>query len=368
MLLLEFNTRLRLRLRLRGEGSSLASACPVIKVGVAVQTPGSLFSGLKTFVSIDNFAIYHSPAQLKVRARMPSRPIQYFNRYSGHVESELVYGGAWLRWTYGNPLGRLALHLLVKRAAFSRWYGWRMDSPRSRARVMPFMRDYRIDPKELLDSPDSYRTFNEFFYRRLKPTARPIDSDPGAAVFPADGRHLGFQNLGSCGGIFVKGEVFNLDELLQDSSLVNPYRSGALVISRLCPVDYHRFHFPVSGTPGPTRRIEGPLFSVNPIALRQDIRILARNRRWLTQIDSPRFGRVLLLEVGATNVGSAVSTCQPGHPVEKGDEKGYFKFGGSLTMCLFPPNRIHLAPDLLERSAAGMELYARMGDHLGLAT
>jgi phosphatidylserine decarboxylase len=113
--------------------------------------------------------------------------------------------------------------------------------------------------------------------------------------------------------------------------------------------------------------IEGPLFSVNPIALRQDIRILARNRRWLTEIESPSFGRVLMIEVGATNVGSAISTYAAGQPVAKGAEKGFFKFGGSLTMCLFPPDRLQLSDDLLQRTAEGLELYARMGDRMGMA-
>jgi phosphatidylserine decarboxylase len=298
---------------------------------------------------------------------MPLQPIQYYNRYTGRVESEVIYGGAWLRWTYGSPLGRLALHLLVKRAAFSRWYGWRMDSPRSRFRILPFMRDYGISRDELLDPPESYGSFNEFFYRRLKPSARPVDGSPDSAVFPADGRHLGFATLDGCEGILVKGEVFDLADLLQNGELARAYRQGSLVISRLCPVDYHRFHFPVAGTPGPAAMIEGPLFSVNPIALRQDIRILARNRRWITEIESPSFGRVLMIEVGATNVGSAISTYAAGQPVAKGAEKGFFKFGGSLTMCLFQPDRLQLSDDLLQRTAEGLELYARMGDRMGMA-
>lgn len=297
---------------------------------------------------------------------MAHPPVQFYNRYSGKVEREEIYGEGWLRWTYGNPLGRLALHALVKRAGFSRWYGWRMDSPRSRDKIRPFMERYGIPTQELLDPPESYRTFNEFFYRKLRADARPVDPDPRAVVFPADGRHFGFENIGSQAGIFVKGEIFRLEELLQSAELAERYRTGTLVISRLCPVDYHRFHFPVDGVPGPTRLIEGPLFSVNPIALRQDIHILARNRRWLTELDSPGCGRVLLIEVGATNVGSAIPTYRPGTPVQRGQEKGYFRFGGSLTMCLFPPQRVRLCTDLVEQSRLGLELYARMGDRLGV--
>ena len=298
--------------------------------------------------------------------RVSALPLYYFNRYSQRVETEQIYGERWLRWIYGSPLGRVALHALVKRSAFSRWYGWRMDSPASRKRVAPFIRNYGLDSSEFLDPVDSFQTFNEFFYRRLKPSARPIDPRPEAVVFPADGRHLGFADVSLISGIFVKGETLSLTDLLQDTELATDYRRGTMIISRLCPVDYHRYHFPVSGVPQAVRRIEGPLFSVNPIALRQDIRILARNRRWITVIDSPTAGRVLMLEVGATNVGSAVSTFNAGRAVVRGDEKGYFRFGGSLTLCLFLPGRVQLSEDLRVQTGQGRELYARMGDSCGL--
>jgi phosphatidylserine decarboxylase len=290
--------------------------------------------------------------------------IQYFNRYTGKVETEDVYGGNFLRWTYGNPLGRLSLHALVKRAAFSRWYGSRMDQPASRKKVLPFIETFRLDASEFADSPECYKTFNEFFYRKLKPEARPIAQDPNAAVFPADARHLGFQNISKIEGIFVKGAVFDLATLLQDENLAKRYHEGAIVLSRLCPVDYHRFHFPVGGIAGTPRPIDGPLFSVNPIALKQNIRIFTSNKRAVTEIDSPEFGKVLMLEIGATCVGSFEYTYKPG-AVQKGAEKGFFKFGGSSTITIFEPNRIKLAPDLLEKSKQGMELYARIGDVMG---
>jgi phosphatidylserine decarboxylase len=290
--------------------------------------------------------------------------IVYFNRYTGREEIEDVYGGNFLRWTYGNPLGLLSLHTLVKRAAFSRWYGWRMDRPNSRERVAPFIKKFGLNPADFADSPDSYKTFNEFFFRKLKPSARPIASDPNAAVFPADARHLGFENISKIEGIFVKGAVFDLGELLQDDALAKRFREGSLLMSRLCPVDYHRYHFPVGGNAGAPRLINGPLYSVNPIALRRNIRIFSENKRAVTEIDSPEFGKVLMLEVGATCVGSFEYTYQPGR-IEKGQEKGYFKFGGSSTITIFEPNRIQLSGDLLEKSKQGMELYARMGDLLG---
>lgn len=291
--------------------------------------------------------------------------IEFFNRYTSRLEPEQVYGAAWLRWTYCTPFGRLALETLVKRGCFSRWYGWRMDRPVSREKVHPFIRDFGLDIQEFADPPESFRTFNEFFYRRLKPGARPVDPDPATVVFPADGRHLGFPDASQVEGVFVKGQHFDLARLLGDEECADRYAQGTLVLSRLCPVDYHRFHFPLAGRPAATRLINGPLYSVNPIALRRNLGYLWENRRTITPLETERFGTVQLLEIGATNVGSIVQTYRPGTPVAKGDEKGYFRFGGSSTLLLFEPGRVRLDDDLVEQSRQQCELYARVGDHLG---
>ena len=96
---------------------------------------------------------------------MPAEPITFYNRLTGQLETEAVYGEGFLRFTYESPLGALPLHALVKRAAFSRWYGSRMDAPASREKIAPFLATYELDVSEFADAPESFRTFNEFFYR-----------------------------------------------------------------------------------------------------------------------------------------------------------------------------------------------------------
>jgi len=292
-------------------------------------------------------------------------PIRYYNRHTGELETEQVYGEGFLRWTYGNPLGKLALHGLVKRACFSKWYGWRMDLPSSSEKVAPFIEKYGLDAADFKDAADSFPTFNTFFWRKLKPEARPIDSDPASIVFPADGRHLGFQHAHEIKGVFVKGQQFDLTELLGDAELAARYAKGSLVLSRLCPVDYHRYHFPVAGTPGPTTTLNGPLFSVSPIALRQQLGYLWQNKRTLTRLETKDMGTVICMEIGATCVGSINQTFTPGAEVSKGAEKGYFAFGGSSTITLFEPGAVSLEQDLLDHSANQVELYARMGSRMG---
>jgi phosphatidylserine decarboxylase len=250
----------------------------------------------------------------------------------------------------------------VKRPFFSAWYGWRMNAPKSAARIDPFIQRYSVDATEFADPPESFASFNEFFYRKLKPAARPIEPDPSRITFPADGRHLGFQRASSIDSVFVKGQKFDLTALLGDAALAKRFADGALVLSRLCPVDYHRYHFPCAGTPSATHTIQGPLFSVSPIALREKLSYLWTNKRSITQLETPDLGTVLLLEIGATCVGEIHQTFKPGTPVEKGAEKGYFAFGGSSTITIFEPGAVKLDADLLEHSSKQTELYARMGE------
>ncbi|NBB79969.1 MAG: phosphatidylserine decarboxylase [Verrucomicrobia bacterium] len=292
-------------------------------------------------------------------------PIEYYNRGTGQIETEQVYGERFLRWAYGNPLGRLSVALAVKRIWFSRWYGLRMDQPKSRQRIQPFLERYGVDAEEFADSVESYKSFNEFFYRRLKPAARPVDSSPDSAVFPADGRHLAVANIDTPGRFYLKGQAFDRIRFIGDPALAGDFEGGSLLISRLCPVDYHRYHFPVSGQAGAVQRLPGSLRSVSPLALRRRLSILWENRRARTVLESAEFGKVLVMEIGATCVGGMHATYQPG-PVEKGSEKGYFSFGGSCVATVFQRGAIELDADLLEQAAQGREVYAKMGERCGL--
>lgn len=298
---------------------------------------------------------------------MPAEPIVFFNRRTGQLETERIYGEAWLRWIYGNPLGRLSLAAVVRRAWFSAWYGWRMNRPVSANRVLPFVVDYDLDAEEFTRPATAYRSFNEFFYRTLRPGARPIAPGAEVAVLPADGRHLAYQDVDAADGFYIKGKKFTLAALLGSDELAREFAGGSMLISRLCPVDYHRFHFPVAGTPGEARLINGWLYSVSPLALRLNPGYLVENKRMVTLIDSERFGRVAQLEVGATMVGAILQSYVPGRAVAKGDEKGMFAFGGSCVITLFARGRIVFDRDLVEHSAQQREVYARMGERLGVA-
>ena len=239
---------------------------------------------------------------------------------------------------------------------FSRLYGSFQKSGVSRSKIKPFIHSFEVDVSEFREPVESYRSFNDFFIRHLKAECRPIVPRKEVAVMPADARYLVFPQIDRADGFWVKGKTFSLSTLLQSGPLAERYAQGAMVIARLCPVDYHRFHFPCDCIPTKATLINGPLYSVNPIALKRNIEILSENKRMITELDTEQFGKILYIEVGATYVGSIHQTYLPNTPQAKGGEKGYFSFGGSCLILLFEPGKIVFDQDLIAFSAKKMEV------------
>lgn len=299
---------------------------------------------------------------------MSVSPIRFYDRYRNTYCEEAVYGEWALRSLYGNGFGRLIGLPVLSRPLFSRFFGWYMSRPGSRAKIRPFIDKYNLDPSEFLDRVDRFTSFNAFFCRKLKPESRPINDEPRSIVFPADGRHLGWQETGSEQQVFVKGQRWDLPRLLNgDSELVEKFDRCTLVLSRLCPVDYHHFHFPESGTEISKQWHGHRLFSVSPIALRQTLSYIWRNKRCVTRIHSQGVGEYCMIEIGATNVGSIRHNAFPPETeIAKGTAKGWFEFGGSSIITLFQHGTIELQEDLVRLTREGTELYARMGDKMAL--
>lgn len=292
------------------------------------------------------------------------QPIKYIERTNGKVCLEEVYGGKFLKFLYENPLGIPAKYLLSSFPFFSQFYGWLQKRKSSAKKIAPFVKKYHIDCSEFADI-STFHSFNDFFIRHLKPTARPINQEKATAVIPADGRYLFLENINQDTEIVAKGTKFNLAKLLQNPELASEYNEGSMVIARLCPVDYHRYHFPCTCIPQNTQEIKGKLYSVNPIAIKKHLDIYWENKRTLCELMTEEFGKVLLLEIGATFVGSIHQTYTPFKHYAKGDEKGFFSFGGSCLILLFQKDKIKFDEDLLQASKLGMEIRCLMGQSMG---
>jgi len=296
--------------------------------------------------------------------------ISYINRKSGQRETEEVFAEGAIRLLYGKSLlsktlGRAILHLFAKWPFFSAFYGWLQDRAFSKRKVLPFIKRFAIDTSEFQAPAESFKTFNDFFIRKLKPEVRPLSSNPS---MPADARYLFYPVIEETDTFPIKMRTFCLRSLLQDEELASRFSGGSLVIARLCPIDCHRFYFPFDCIPSKAREIRGRLYSVNPFATNENPWIWQVNRRMLTILSSDTFGEVAYLEIGATNVGTIVQTYQPAKFQPKGQEKGYFAFGGSALLLLFEKGRIKFDQDLINATNQGLEIRCLIGQSLGTST
>jgi phosphatidylserine decarboxylase len=285
-------------------------------------------------------------------------PITVIDRETGHSFNETVMGEKWIRWAYQDASSSLIEKLLFQSPLLSKLMGMYYDSSLSKSKIKDAIAELNIDESEFLNPTDSFKNFNEFFIRHLKDDARPFDNSPDKIVSPADGRVLVFPRLERDQFVPVKGFPFSLDKMLLDVG--QRYYNGALAIVRLCPADYHRYHFPCDGEITTSVTIGGALHSVNPIALGAGPDVFGENKRSFTLIDTPKAGTVCFVEVGAFGVGSIVNSVTSG-PVQKMQEKGYFKFGGSTVVLLFQKNKIRFSDDLVENSANGFETLVKLG-------
>ncbi|GAB1403185.1 phosphatidylserine decarboxylase [Lentimicrobium sp.] len=291
------------------------------------------------------------------------KPVTYIERDTGLLKVEKVEGERWLLWLYDNPVGRATLWSLAKRKVVSSLYRYWMDCTCSAQKIEPFIKDHNID-MDLFEDRE-FTTFNDFFTRKFKENARIIDTASNILVSPADGKILAYPNIIKA-DFMVKGYNFDVFTFLNDSSLARKYTNGTLIVIRLSPADYHRFHFPLSGTVSDSRKVKGAYYSVSPYALRKKAEILCLNKREYSLINNPVFGEMVMAEVGATMVGSIIQTYE-GKMVQKGEEKGYFQFGGSTIVLLLEKNSVFMDEDILLNSALGYETTVEMGSGIGVA-
>jgi len=295
--------------------------------------------------------------------------LKIYDIEAGKFAEEKICAESFMRFLYRNPLGAAALCGVFKRAFFSRACGVWANSKASRKAIVKFAADNGIDLSESRNPPVSFRCFNDFFTRELRSDARPLaeGENPRAVSFPSDGRHLLLENVSEADVFYAKGQRFNLAKFLGDAKLAERFSGGAMLISRLSPLDYHRFHFPVSGEIAARKTINGDLFSVSPIALAPRLSILWENKRILNIIGSREFGMCAFVEIGATNVGTIINLAEIGSRAERGAQAGYFKLGASCVATLFESSaKIDWNAELVRMSRDGIECYARANTLAGV--
>lgn len=239
-----------------------------------------------------------------------------------------------------------------------------------------------IDMNEYETPENGFVTFNDWFIRKLKnpEQTRPLEQNELAIASPADSKALVIPNLSKDTHVTIKEQRFNIAQFLNDAELAKKYEGGTMIIFRLAPYNYHRYHFPIDCTVSPERFIDGLYHSVNRRAFFCGVQPLTRNKRSY-QVLKARDNRpdVVMVQVGATAVASIVN-CFMDYPTgeqpvmksgaqqqifKKGDETGYFQFGGSTIVLVFPKNTITVNDVLVKNSLAGYETAVKVRETIG---
>lgn len=291
--------------------------------------------------------------------------LKIYNRKTKQYDIENIAGKKYLEWCYNSALGSNITKMFIRKKLFTKLYGSYCDTNFSKKKITPYVKDFNMDMSIAEKQTSDFKNFNEFFTRKLKPEARPFSKEKDIVISPGDGRLTAFTDIDVSNLVQIKDIKYSLKELIGDNSTIEDYAGGVCLVLRLCPLDYHRFHFIDNGICSETHKINGHYYSVNPIALDKIPKLFCQNKREWSIFKSENFGDIIHVEVGATCVGSIIQSYTPNTPVLKGAEKGYFKFGGSTTILFFKKNTITIDEDILEQSKLGFETLVLMGESIG---
>jgi len=242
-----------------------------------------------------------------------------------------------------------------------RWSRLHLPGPVNRLQNTAFARLTRIDVSEAEWQLEHYPTLNAFFTRRLQADARPVDPGPGSVVFPSDGKMGAFGPIQGDTLMQAKGIDYTLNQLLLDPELADRFSDGRFFTIYLSPRDYHRVHFPISGTVSRYRHIpghSGTSYPVGKFCTQEIDKLYCRNERLVTMLETPQ-GPVAVVMIAACGVGNMTLSYLSTHfpqktrltdhgqdvqvPVNKGDECGIFHMG-STVILLFGKGAWDFAP------------------------
>lgn len=285
--------------------------------------------------------------------------MNYVDR-KGNVTVEEKDQDKLLRHLYQDWGGRLCLKLLV-RPFVTELGGWFLNTRVSSLLIPGFVKRNHIDLSEC--TKQKFDSYNEFFTRRLKEGERPIAEDEQVLISPCDGK-VTVSRIGTDSSFFIKNTPYTLKRLLRNDKLAQRYMDGYAVILRLTVDDYHHYCYVANGKKSPNVCIPGVFHTVNPAA--NDVcPIYHENTRQYCLLKTKEFGTITMMEVGAMMVGKITNQHRGTWEAVRGEEKGYFEFGGSTIVLLLQRGKVRLDDDLIENSENGYETIVRMGERIG---
>ncbi|OQN98738.1 hypothetical protein B0A48_15404 [Cryoendolithus antarcticus] len=342
------------------------------------DTAHSLFRSVFPYDSLTNFeAEWHLGNYVIDRGtgEKSFEPMSVYVRLGMHL---LYYGSV-----QAKALQSHQTQALLK--AQSEKMGAQYDSPESVAHIQPFIESFELQGSlgEMVEpDPTKYATFNAFFAREIKTSARPVAEPENALAIssPADCRLTAFPTTDAATRYWIKGFGFTMARLLGSEPSASTFDQGSMVIARLAPQDYHRWHAPISGRVESITEIPGTYYTVNPQAINEagTLDVFCENRRsvMLVRPTSNPNSLVAIIAVGAMLVGSIKYNpgIAPGSEIQRGQCLGAFYYGGSTVITLFPPGAAVLDEDLVANStvdeadtAKNCETYVKVGWRVGQA-
>ena len=260
---------------------------------------------------------------------------------------------------YGSRAGRGLVKVLI-RPAVSKAGGWLLDQRISAAAIKPFVKanEIKMDDYE----QRRFRSYNDFFMRRVRPERRPVDMEPSHLIAPCDGKLTAY-TITEDAGFTIKNTEYTMESLTRSRKLAKQYRGGCLLLFRLTVDDYHRYCYVDQGKKSGNHIIDGVFHTVNPAA-NDHYPIYKENTRCISFLKSDNFGTLMMIEVGALMVGKIVNYHEE-KTVGRGEEKGRFEFGGSTIILCLKKGRAQIDADIMENSRQGIETKVRYGERVG---
>lgn len=285
--------------------------------------------------------------------------IKVYDRQHHRMIQEEQYQEGYLTFLYETVIGRILLKWIFASKTYARLNAVYLNSKRSTKKIPGFVAQYHIPMNDY--EKVVYQSFNEFFIRKMKKEARPICQAEDALIAVADAK-LTVYPINEELRLNIKNSVYSVGDLIADEELAKKFGGGFCFVYRLTVDDYHRYHFVDDGRIRFHKKINGQLHTVSPISGKR-YQVYIENQREVSLLATKHLGDVVQMEVGALQVGKI--TNYRVKQFHKGDEKGYFSFGGSTVILLIEKNRVSIEEDILHYSTLGIETKIKMGEKIG---
>lgn len=285
----------------------------------------------------------------------------YISRERNSKRNIITKSSKSLDFFYCTFIGRLLLKIIVLRPVSS-LVAIYMNSRLSKPRIKRFINKNDINKFEYDDR--RYKSYNDFFTRKVISCKRPIMGNKNILISPCDSKLLAY-TINDDLTLKIKGSYYSINSLVE-KDIMDEYKGGIALVFRLSVDNYHRYCYIDNGTKSKNYYIKGVLHTVQPLSISK-YNFFKTNSREYTILYTDNFDKVIEIEIGALMIGRIKNNHQE-YTFKKGEEKGYFEFGGSTIVLLFKKGVINLDKDIIENSKEEIETIVKYGEGIGKNT